>query len=141
MHPPSARSIWDADSDVADVESLEGSVEGSVEETPAAAPATPAGAASTAKPTSGRPAATPADAMDFNDYKSFWNDKAATPEGARIAVDGTMTPSSALHWRRDSPRATPIPPCNPLISKECWWCAQKRVKTRGCWRGGLGRRC
>ncbi len=27
--------------------------------------------------------------MDFNDYKSFWNDKAATPEGARIAVDGS----------------------------------------------------
>ncbi len=35
-------------------------MEGSVEETPAAAPATPAGAASTAKPTSGQPAATPA---------------------------------------------------------------------------------
>ncbi len=27
--------------------------------------------------------------MDFNDYKAFWNDKAATPEGARIAVDGS----------------------------------------------------
>jgi len=27
--------------------------------------------------------------MDFRDYKSFWNDKAATPTGARIAVDGS----------------------------------------------------
>ena len=27
--------------------------------------------------------------MDFRDYKSFWNDKAATPAGARIAVDGS----------------------------------------------------
>ena len=27
--------------------------------------------------------------MDFRDYKSFWNDKAATPVGARIAVDGS----------------------------------------------------
>src|SRR5688572_31476417 len=30
-----------------------------------------------------------AERMDFRDYKSFWNDKAATPTGARIAVDGS----------------------------------------------------
>ena len=27
--------------------------------------------------------------MDFRDYKSFWNDKAATPAGALLAVDGS----------------------------------------------------
>lgn len=30
-----------------------------------------------------------AEHMDFQDYKSFWNDKAATPTGALIAVDGS----------------------------------------------------
>ena len=27
--------------------------------------------------------------MDFQDYKSFWNDKASTPRGALVAVDGS----------------------------------------------------
>lgn len=27
--------------------------------------------------------------MDFQDYKSFWNDKASTPTGAMVAVDGS----------------------------------------------------
>ena len=31
----------------------------------------------------------PAAGMDFQDYKSFWNDKASTPRGALVAVDGS----------------------------------------------------
>lgn len=32
--------------------------------------------------------------MDFQDYKSFWNDKASTAEGARLAVDGSREEST-----------------------------------------------